>query len=58
MKTKKEILKDLFVTLAELQSKTATDQLENYLKIKLEILYDILGEDVPAEYWEQIEKLI
>ena len=58
MKTKQEILKDLFVTLAELQSKTAAAELEKYLKIKLQILYDILGEDVPAEYWEQIEELI
>jgi len=58
MKTKQEILKDLFVTLAELQSKTASENLEKYLKIKLEILYDILGEDVPSEYWEQIEDII
>lgn len=35
MKTKQEILSMLFATLAEIQSNTATDQLEKYLKIRL-----------------------
>jgi len=56
MKTKQEIKKDLFATLAELQSKTAAGELENYLRIKLQILYDILEEEIDEEYWEQIEK--
>lgn len=55
MKTKEQILSELFVTLAELQSQTAKGNLEKYLRIKLEILNDILGEEVPEEYWEQIE---
>lgn len=58
MKSKEEILKDLFVTLAELQNGTANENLEKYLKVKLEVLYDVLGEDVPEEYWDQIEELI
>ena len=58
MKSKEEILKDLFVTLAELQHGNLNYSLEAYLKTKLEILYDILGEDVPEEYWEQIEEEI
>jgi hypothetical protein len=58
VKTKQEILKDLFCTLAELQSGTASGDLENYLRIKLETLYNLMGEDVPEEYWEQIEKEI
>jgi len=58
MKTKQELLSKLFATLAELQSKTATGELEKRLRIELELLYDILGEEVPEEYWEQIEKEI
>lgn len=56
MKSKEEILKDLLATLAELQSGVSGEILKTYLETKLSILYDILGEDVPEEYWEQIEK--
>lgn len=58
MKTKEEVLKDLFATLAEIQSNTTTGDLEKYLKIKLEVLYEIIGDDVPEEFWGQIEKAI
>lgn len=58
MKNKEEILKDLYCTLAELESGTATGDLREYLKIKLEILYNILGEDVKEEYWDRIENMI
>jgi hypothetical protein len=58
MKTKEEIYKDLFATLAELQSGTVDDYFANYLRIKLEVLYDILGDEVPEEYWKDIEKEI
>ncbi len=54
MKTKEQILSELFATLAELKSQTAKGNLEKYLRIKLEILNDILGEEVPEEYWKQI----
>lgn len=58
MKSKEEIMKRLFATLAELQSGTAAEELYNKLCIKLETLSDILGDDVPEEYWEQIEEFI
>lgn len=58
MKSKEEIMKRLFATLAELQSGTAVEELYNKLCIKLETLSDILGDDVPEEYWEQIEEFI
>jgi len=58
MKTKEEITQQLLATLAELQSKTAKGSLEKYLRIKLEILNDILGDDAPEEFWEQIENEI
>lgn len=59
MKKKEEILRDLFATLAELQGTAWTDkntELKHYLQIKLSVLYNIFSEDVPEEYWEQIEK--
>lgn len=57
MKTKEELLKMLFAILAELQSGTtkAKPQLDSELRTKLNLLYDILGDEVPCEYWEQIE---
>ena len=60
MKTKDEILTMLFATLAELQSGSVKEDsgLWEYLTTKLEVYYDILGEDVPQEYWEQIEEFI
>lgn len=59
MKSKEEILKDLYATLAELQGTSWNEEnkdLEKYLRIKLTVLYDILGEEVPEEYWEQVEE--
>lgn len=64
MKTKQELLQMLFARLAELQDlnkKPITTQnatLVSRLQAELALLYDILGEEVPEEYWEQIEELI
>lgn len=58
MRSKEEIMKRLFATLAELQSGTTTEQVHERLCIELLVLNDILGDDVPEEYWEQIEELI
>lgn len=56
MKSKEEILKDLLATLSELQNGVHGEILKTYLETKLSILYDILGEDVLEEYWDQIEE--
>ena len=68
MKTKQELLQMLFSKLAELQdlnkkgftTKTVweTANLTAKLQAEVALLYDILGEDVPEEYWEQIEEVI
>ena len=68
MKTKQELLEMLFAKLTELQDLNkkgfASDtvvqitQLAQRLQIEVALLYDILGEDVPEEYWEQIEEEI
>ena len=68
MKTKQELLQMLYSRLAELQdlnkkgftTKTVweTANLTAKLQAEVALLYDILGEDVPEEYWEQIEEVI
>ena len=61
MKTKQEILSMLYNRLAELQDgriKTVNPIIAKMLQTELNLLWDILGEDVPEEYWEQIEEEI
>ena len=61
MKTKQELLEMLFAKLAELQDgriKTVNPTVAKKLQTELNLLWDILIEDVPEEYWEQIEEEI
>ena len=61
MKTKQEILSMLYSRLAELQDgriKTVNPTMTKMLQAELNLLWDILGEEVPEEYWEQIEEEI
>ena len=61
MKTKQELLQMLYSRLAELQDgriKTVNPTVAKKLRTELNLLWDILGEDVPEEYWEQIEEEI
>lgn len=61
MRTKQKLLQMLYGRLAELQNgkvKQDKPNLAEKLKIELALLYDILGEEVPEEYWEQIEEVI
>ena len=61
MKTKQEILSMLYSRLAELQDgriKTVNPPVAEILRTELNLLWDILGDDVPEEYWEQIEEEI
>lgn len=61
MRTKQELLKMLFSRLAELQHGGIKVDNPEYAKqeaIELALLYDILGDEVPEDYWEQIEKEI
>lgn len=61
MRTKEEMMQMLFSKLAELQDLIEENN-ESVLKARLQtevaLLYNILGEDVPEEYWEQIEEVI
>ena len=61
MKTKQELLQMLYSRLAELQDgriKTVNPIIAKKLQTELNLLWDILIEDVPEEYWEQIEEEI
>ena len=61
MKTKKELLEMLFSRLAELQyikDNSLRERLTLKLRTELSLLYNILGDDVPEEYQEEIEELI
>lgn len=61
MKTKEELLKSLFAVLTELQQsdiKQKNPALARVLQTKLGVLFDVLGEDTPEEYWEDIQSEI
>ena len=61
MKTKQELLSMLYSRLAELQDgriKMVNPTVAKILRTELNLLWKILGEDVPEEYWEQIEEEI
>ena len=61
MKTKQELLSMLYSRLAELQDgriKTVNPTMTKRLQTELNLLWDILIDDVPEEYWEQIEEEI
>ena len=59
MKSKQGLLSMLYSKLAELQDgriKVNNPAFAEQLQIELALLYDILGDDVPEEFWRQIEK--
>ena len=61
MKTQQELLQMLYSRLAELQDgriKTVNPTVAKKLQTELNLLWDILIDDVPEEYWEQIEEEI
>ena len=61
MKTKQELLSMLYSRLAELQDgriNMVNPTVAKILRTELNLLWKILGDDVPEEYWEQIEEEI
>ena len=61
MKTQQELLQMLYSRLAELQDgriKTVNPTTTKRLQTELNLLWDILIDDVPEGYWEQIEEEI
>ena len=61
MRTQQELLQMLYSRLAELQDgriKTVNPTVAKRIRTELNLLWDILIDDVPEEYWEQIEEEI
>ncbi len=61
MKSIEELKKMLFAILKELQDGRTTKnnaEFKYYLQTRLDLLYDILGDEVPEEYWSQIEEAL
>ena len=46
----------LFERLAEIKQGGLVPSYEEQCKIELALLYDILGESIEEEYWEEIEE--
>lgn len=58
MKTLEQIKSDFFATLWELQHTTPSESLKKHLQTKAEVLADILGDDFPDEYGEQLATVL
>lgn len=61
MKTKQVLLQMLFARLAKLQDgriKRTNNIAAVKLRIELALLYAVLGDDIPEEYWCQIEEVV
>lgn len=58
MKSAEQIRAMFYATLAELQNGVENESIYDGLCAKLSVLYDILGEDIPEEYWEQVEEFV
>ena len=58
MKTVEELKRMLFERLAEIKSGVNVAAYDEQLRIELALLYDILGEEIDEEYWEDIENNI
>lgn len=58
MKTAEQIKSDFLATLWELQNTSPNESIKKYLQTKAEILADVLGDDFPDEYGEQLESVL
>ena len=58
MKTAEEMKSMLFERLAEIKQGGLTPAYDEQCRIELALLYDILGEEIDEEYWDEIENNI
>ena len=58
MLSKESMLKNFYAILSELNSGTVdlSSNLGIRLSAKLSVYADILGDDIPEEYWDAVEK--
>ena len=64
MKNKNEMLSMLMAKLAEFKARPESANIETCkiaigikLAIEIRLLYDLLGEEVPEEYWDELEDI-
>ena len=56
MKSKEYVIKELLVTLQELEAGGISNHLKEVLRVRLDVYYSLLDEeDIPEEYWDRIE---
>lgn len=55
MKTKDELKTMLFERIAEVRGGELTQAYEDQLRYEIALLADILGEDIDASLWDEIE---
>ena len=56
MKSKEYIIKELLVTLQELEAVGISNHLKEVLRVRLDVYYSLLDEeDIPEDYWDRIE---
>ena len=56
MKSREYIIKELLVTLQELEAGGISNHLKEVLRVRLDVYYSLLDEeDIPEEYWDRIE---
>ena len=56
MKSKEYVMRQLLVTLQELEAGGISNRLKEVLRVKFEVYYSLLyEEDIPEEYWDRIE---
>ena len=58
MKTVYELKAMLFERLAEIKQGGLVPSYDEQCRIELALLYDILGEEIDEEYWDEIEENI
>lgn len=56
MKTADELKAMLFERLAEIQRGGLTERYDEQCRIELALLFDIVGDDIDASLWDEIEK--
>ena len=64
MKNKTEMLSMLMAKLAEFKARPESANIDTSriatgikLAIEIRLLYDLLGEEVPEEYWDELEEI-
>ena len=56
MKSKEYVMRQLLVTLQELEAGGISNHLKEVLRVRLDVYYSLLDEeDIPEEYWDRIE---